>query len=267
MGGAGMTVRVEASDRWVRAYVGDTVVVDARSPLLFWERSFPVPGYAFLPADVRTDLLRPAAGDPPTEPFFFLPHGPVAERFDLEIEGRRIPHAAWVHDDPNLAERIVFSWQPGLLDRWTEEEEEVAGHPRDPYHRVDALPSRRRVTISAGGVQLADSSRPVLLFETRLPTRYYLPVEDVDLGRLAASDNRSHCPYKGYADRYWTYPGGLGTDEIRNLAWSYSAPGPAVGAIAGRIAFYNELVDITVDGQPQERPISPFSDPKHRPGS
>ena len=259
-----MTMRTELSDRWVRAYVGDTVVVDSRTPLMFWEASVPVPAYAFRVTDVRTDLLRPAVDDPPSSPWFFLPHGPVTERFDLDVEGRRIPHAAWVRDHPDLADRIIFSWQPGLLDRWTEEEEEVSGHPRDPYHRVDAIPSRRHVTVSVNGVQLADSSRPVLLFETHLPTRYYLPAEDVDLNRLVATGNRSHCPYKGYADGYWSYPG---EPEIRNLAWSYSAPGPAVGAIAGRIAFYNELVDITVDGETRARPVSPFSQRRHRPGS
>jgi uncharacterized protein (DUF427 family) len=257
-------VRTEHSDKWVRAFVGDTAVVDSRAPLLFYEESFPVPAYAFARADVRMDLLRPAAGEPPREPFFFLPKGPVSHWFDLDVDGRLIPHAAWVRDDPQLEDRVVLSWLPGLIDRWQEEEEEVRGHPRDPRKRVEALASSRHVTVTLDGVVLADSSSPVLLFETDLPTRYYLPREDVRLDVLSPSSNRSHCPYKGDADSYWD---ALAPAEARNVAWSYSAPFPAVAKVAGRIAFYNELVDITLDGVPQPRPVSVFSAAANRPGA
>jgi uncharacterized protein (DUF427 family) len=147
-------------------------VVDSRTPLLFWEEGLPVPSYAFPREHVRADVLQPAQGDPPRAPRFFLPQGPVAQWFDLEVDGRRIPHAAWVRDDPALAERIVFSWRDGVLDRWTEEDEEVQGHPRDPHHRVDALPSSRHVIVSVGGEVLGDTRSPVVLFETNLPTRF-----------------------------------------------------------------------------------------------
>lgn len=258
-----MAMRTERSDKWVRAVVGDTTVVDSRAPLLFYEESFPVPGYAFDRGDVRTDLLRPAAGAPPREPFFFLPKGPVSQWFDLEVAGRRIPHAAWIRDDPALRDLVVLSWQPGLLDRWLEEDEEVASHPRDPHKRVEALASTRHVTVALDGVVLADSSDPVLLFETDLPTRYYLPRDDVRFEALSSSTNRSHCPYKGEADQYWDAAGA----DAPNVAWSYSAPLPAVGKVAGRVAFYNELVDITVDGVLQPRPVSVFSAAANRPGS
>ena len=243
-------MRTERSDKWVRAFVDGTTVVDSRVPLLFYEETFPVPGYAFARDDVRTDLLRPAQGAPPREPFFFLPKGPVSDWFDLEVGARRIPHAAWTRDDPALKDLLVLSWQPGLLDRWLEEDEEVAGHPRDPRKRVEALASTRHVTVALEGVVLADSSAPVLLFETDLPTRYYLPREDVRLDDLSPSTNRSHCPYKGEADRYWD---AAAPAEAPNVAWSYTAPFPAVAKIAGRIAFYDELVDVTVDGVLQPR--------------
>ncbi len=253
-------MRTESSQRWVRAFVGDVAVVDSRSPLLFWEDRFPVPGYAFARSDVREDLLRPADGPAP-EGSFFTPHGPVAQWYDLELDGRRLPHAAWVRDDPALSDRLVLSWQPGLLDRWLEEDEVVGSHPRDPHKRVDALPSSRHVVVSLGGTVLADSRQPVLLFETGLPTRYYLPVDDVRLELLEPTDNRSHCPYKGTADRYWDVVG-----RAQNVAWSYSDPYPAVGAVQGRMAFYNELVDLTVDGVALARPESPFSVKAQRPG-
>jgi uncharacterized protein (DUF427 family) len=257
-------MRTELSERWVRAYVGDVAVVDTRAPLLFWEESFPVPRYALARADVREDLLRRSTEPPPTEPRFFLPWSPVAEWFDLEVGGRRLPHVAWTHEDPDLAGRLVLSWQPGLLDRWLEEDEEVSGHPRDPYKRVDALPSSRHVRVSLDGTVLAESTSPVLLFETGLPTRYYLPEEDVRLDLLTPSANRSHCPYKGDADRYWDL---AGHPEGRGLAWSYADPYPAVGLVKDRVAFYDELVDLTVDGVPRPRPVSVFSDRTNRPTS
>jgi len=256
-------MRTELSDRWVRGYVGDVAVVNTRAPLLFWEPDFPVPRYAIARSDVRTDLLSPAA-EPPAPPSFFRPRTPVAQWYDLQLGGRRLPQVAWTHDDPDLAGHLVLSWEPGLVDRWLEEDEEVAGHPRDPYKRVDALPSSRHVVVALDGVLLAESSNPVLLFETGLPTRYYVPRVDVDFARLAATDNRSHCPYKGDADGYWDV---AERRDARNVAWSYSAPFPAVGRIRDRLAFYNELVDLTVDGVPLPRPVSVFSTRAHRPGS
>jgi len=156
----------------------------------------------------------------------------------------------------------VVTWEPGLLE-WTEEDEPVTGHPRDPHKRVEAIASSRRVEVAVDGVTLARSDRPVLLFETHLPTRYYLPVEDVRLDLMEPTDNVSHCPYKGRTDGYWTWPG---PPVLPNVAWTYSSPAPAVGAVAGRVAFYNELVDITVDGVRQQRPESPFSSREQRPG-
>ena len=257
-----MTVRTEGIDKWVRAYLDDVAVVDSRRPLLFWEQHFPVPGYAFPRDDVRTDLLTEVVGDPPREPFFFLPHGPVSQWYDVTVDGRTASHAAWVRDTPELHDMLVLSWQPGLLDRWLEEDEPVAGHPRDPHKRVEAIASSRHVTVELDGVRLADSRRPTLLFETSLPTRYYLPRDDVNQAVLEATTNRSHCPYKGIADQYWSV---TGHPEASNVAWSYAAPLPAVAKVTGLVAFYNELVDITVDGVPQARPESPFSTRANRP--
>lgn len=259
-----MTVRTEPSDKWVRAFVGSTAVVDSREPLLFYEESFPVPGYAFTKQDVRTDLLRASSDEPAREPFFFLPKGPVAQWFDLEIDGRTIRHAAWSRDAPELADLLIFSWQPGLLDRWLEEEEEVAGHPRDPHSRVDALASSRHVVVSLNGTALGDTTKPVLLFETGLPTRYYLPRDSVNFAALSPSSNTSHCPYKGVTDEYWDV---IGQPEGRNAAWSYSQPYPAVAKIKDMVAFYNEFVDIRIDDVDQERPVSVFSSKANRPGS
>jgi uncharacterized protein (DUF427 family) len=258
-------VRTEPIDKRVRGIVGSTVVVDTRRPLLYWEDSFPVPGYAVDPDDVRTDLLTESAGEPDAgELGFHAPRGPVARWYDLRVGDRVVPHAAWVRDDPALRDLLVVSWRPGGVDRWLEEDEEVRGHPRDPHSRVETLPSRRHVVVEADGVLLAESERPVLLLETGLPTRYYLPRADVRFEALEPSDNHSFCPYKGDTTEYWSV---AGRPALRNIAWSYWSPLPAVQRVAGLVAFYNELLDLTVDGVRLDRADSPFSDPAHRPGS
>lgn len=257
-------MRTEISDKWVRAFVDDVAVVDSRAAMLFYEPSFPVPAYAFAEQDVRMDLLQPTDEPPPRTPWFHLPKGPVLQWFDVVAGGRRLRHAAWRRDDPAIADRVVFSWQPGVLDRWLEEDEEVGDHPRDPHKRVEAIASSRHVQVSIDGIELADSRHPVLLFETGLPTRFYLPRSDVRLDALEPSGNRSRCPYKGRADEYWSV---RGRPDLAHVAWSYAAPFPAVGKVAGLVAFYNEMVDVTVDGTRAERPTTIFSSPAHRPVS
>ena len=142
------------------------------------------------------------------------------------------------------------------LDRWFEESEEIEIHPRDPHKRVDALRSRRHVRIELDGETIAESERVVTLFETGLPTRYYLPPSDVRHGALQPSDSHTGCPYKGTAS-YWTVKTGAG--EHPDLAWFYPEPYDALEAIAGRIAFYNERVDIYVDGELEPRSRTQWS--------
>lgn len=250
-----MPLRTMPSERWVRGYARNAQIVDSHRPLLFWEKGFPVPNYAIPEDDVRLDLLSGGRAPERWHPFFG-PHGAVTDVWDLPpaMPGdRTIRAVAWRRDDPALAGHVVLSWLPGTL-RWTEEDDPVFAHPRDPYKRVDALPSSRHVVVSVDGTVLADTRHPVVLFETDLPTRYYIPAEDVRLDQLTEVEHVTACPYKGVADRYWSRPG------LDHLAWSYRQPTPAVGAIKDRVAFYNEVVDTTVDGVLEPRPHSPFSD-------
>ncbi len=142
------------------------------------------------------------------------------------------------------------------MDAWFEEDEEVFTHPRDPYTRVDILPSSRHVRVEVDGVTVAETSKPTLLFETGLPVRYYLPKTHVRMDLLTPTERRTHCPYKGEAE-YWSVR--VGEAVHRDLAWSYRAPLPESQRIAGLISFYNERVDLHVDGVAQERPQTPFS--------
>lgn len=258
----GRVVRTEPIDKWVRGRLDGEVVVETREPLLVWQEGFP-PVYAFRREEVAEGVLHPADGAAYEGYFFHGPHAPVEHWYDVGAGEQRLTCAAWSLDVDAVRGRVVLTWEPGLLD-WTEEDEPVTAHPRDPHKRVEALRSSRHVEVAIDGVAVARSDHPVLLLETHLPTRYYLPREDVRLDLLEPTRDTSVCPYKGRADGYWTWPG---PPPLRNVAWSYSAPAPAVGAVAGRVAFYNELVDIAVDGVVQPRPESPFSDPAQRPGA
>ncbi len=137
------------------------------------------------------------------------------------------------------------------MDHWYEEDEEVFKHPRDPYHRVDVLQSARQVRVEVGGQTVAASSQPRLLFETGLPTRYYLPIEDVHMDLLEPTETLSVCPYKGTAS-YWRLKG---DPSGRDVAWSYLDPIAECPKIRGLIAFFNERVDgLYVDGEQQDKP-------------
>lgn len=243
----------EPSERWVRGLKGEVTVVDSKHPVLVWEPSLPVPQYAFPRADVREDLLRPAKN----------PRTGIHTRseifYDLEIDGELIENVAWTFPAADLADHIAFEWFRRVgrgLDHWYEEDEEIFIHPRDPHKRVDAIPSSRHVKIEIDGTLVADTHRPVLLFETGLPTRYYIPREDVRLDLLEPTDHNTGCPYKGTAE-YWSWQGGPGVPS--NIVWSYAEPLPAVAVIKGLLALYNEAVDIIVDGERLERPLTPFS--------
>ncbi|WEK60712.1 MAG: DUF427 domain-containing protein [Candidatus Microbacterium colombiense] len=235
------TWRWEPSERWLRGWVGDLAVVDSRRPILVWEPTAKVPEYGFPLDDVRTDLLIP--GEAPTAEYY-RPRAPARRWFDLVVGDRRIPSAAWTWDLDELDDFIAVTWFPGILDRWTEEEDRVFAHPRDPRNRVDALPSTRHVVVRDGARVIAESHRPVIVYETGLPARFYLPADDVDLSALREIAGWSECPYKGEATRYWA----TAARPDHEIAWSYPAPLPAVAPIAGLIAFYSERVDITVDG-------------------
>jgi uncharacterized protein (DUF427 family) len=242
-------VRVEPGQKRVRVYLGGELVADTTRPLLVWELPY-YPAYYLPRADVRGDVLQA------TSTTSRSPSRGTAQHFTVKAGGKEAVDAAWTYPDSpieDLRDAIRFDWN--AMDSWFEEDEEVYVHPRDPHKRVDTLHSSRHVEVSVGGVVVADSAHPVLLFETGLPVRYYLPQVDVRMDLLEPTDKVTQCPYKGTA-RYWSLPG---VPEGQDVAWSYPTPVAESIKVAGRVAFYNERADITVDGIPQERPQTPFS--------
>lgn len=250
----------EPSERRVRATIGSTKLVDSDSPVLVWEPGQAVPGYVFPRADVRQDLLRPATAPGHAR------HQRVGQWYDVEVDQTLYPALAFEYAVGGLEGLYGIDWfrreQPGV-EHFYEESEEIFRHPRDPYKRVDPIPSDRHVEVSVDGVKLADTRRPVLLFETRLPIRYYIPADDVDFTHLTETDLQSTCPYKGNA-RYWSVRAPERLHE--NIVWSYPDPIRAAEPIKDHLAFYNEVVDIVVDGTPLARAQSEFSRALASPG-
>jgi uncharacterized protein (DUF427 family) len=243
-------IRIEPGAKRVRAYLGGELVADTTRPVLVWEVPY-YPAYYFPAADVRSELLEPDA-----EVSHSSSRGD-GRAFTVAAGGKRAPGAAVRYEESpveELRDLIRLEWD--AMDAWFEEDEEVFTHPRDPYTRVDILPSSRHVRVEVDGVTIAESASPRLLFETGLPTRYYLPKTHVRMDRLVPTDSVSHCPYKGKAE-WWSVKSGENVHE--DLAWSYPTPLRESQEIAGLVAFYNEKVDIYVDGVLQERPLSKFA--------
>jgi uncharacterized protein (DUF427 family) len=241
--------RVEPVPRRIRAILAGEAVLDTVRALYVWEW-VNYPQYYIPIADVRRDLLIDEHRE------LSSPLG-TAGAYGLRVGNVHRPNAAKLFTESSvdaLRETIRFDWES--LDAWFEEDERVFVHPRNPYVRVDCLRSTRGVRVELDGAVLAESSSPILLFETGLPTRYYFNPTEVNFHHLVASDTVTECPYKGTTTGYWSVQ--IGETISKDLAWTYDFPTREVSPIAGMIAFYNERVDIFVDGQKLERPQTHF---------
>lgn len=248
-------IRVERTERRVRAVFNGVTVADSSQAWLAHEtRRMPV--YYFPAGDVRMDLLTPSGRTAHDE------HKGLATYYSLAAGGKTAVSAAWRFESPaeaasGLTGLVAFYWHK--LDHWYEEDDEVYVHPRDPYHRVDVLHSSRHVRVVMLGETVAETTRPRLLFETNLPTRYYIPPQDVRLDLLVTSETSTECPYKGVASYYGVR---VGETIAKDVAWTYRFPIPECPKIEGLICFFNEKVDtIVVDGAELPRPQTPWSRP------
>lgn len=237
----------EDSPRRVRAVLAGRTVADSTAMKLLHETGL-APVYYFPLADVREDLLE--ATDHTTH----CPFKGDARYWSVRVGGRVAENAVWNYPEPltgapPLAGYAALYWQ--AMDTWYEEDEEVTVHPRDPFQRIDVLAASRHVRLATGGRTLAESARALVLFETSLPPRYYLPAEDVRTDLLEPSDTRTRCPYKGEA-RYWSVP--AAGEAGRDAVWSYEQPFREVSPIAGMLCFYHERLDLLLDGAPQAAP-------------
>jgi len=225
--------------RRVRAEFGGAMVFDTRRGQLLHESNLlPV---LYVPVDdIDTSLLES------TEHTTHCPFKGDASYWSVRVGDRLAENAVWGYEAPIagvewLRGGRAFYWD--RLDTWYDEAEEVFGHLRDPYHRVDVRESDARVTVRIGDTVVAESAAPMLLSETGLPSRWYLPTSDVRTDLLRRSDTTTVCPYKG-TSTYWSFTGGDG--RIDDVSWSYEEPLDDARRVAGHLAFDGDAVTVDV---------------------
>ena len=244
----GYVVFTMPSPKRLRVKVGELIVADSAEALVLQESDH-LPVYYFPIKDVDESFLMPSTTR--TE----CPYKGAASHYSLNTGVTLVQDAGWrylepVKGCPPIAEYMGFYWSK--MDHWYEEDEEIFVHARDPFRRVDCLPSSRRVQVFVDGEMVADSKKGVFLFETGHPTRYYLPIADTHLELLSPSRYISRCPYKGIASYYHLTVNGK---HHENFVWYYPEPVHEAARIKGLVCFYNELVDrILVDGVEQPKP-------------
>lgn len=248
----GRALYLEPSPKRIRVEVGGETIADSRAVMLLHESGHQ-PIYYFPPDDVRSDVLEPS--DRRTR----CPKKGEASYYTIRVGDHVVDAGAWYYPEPldsapPIKDLVAFYFN--RMDRWLEEGEEITGHPRDPYHRIDVRRTDRDIRISLDGQELARTRRARALFETGLPTRWYLPAEDVS-AELRSSDTSTYCPYKGDASYHGVV---LSDGEVaQDLVWYYAHPMSDALDVKDLVCFFNEKVDIELDGEPQERPESPWS--------
>jgi uncharacterized protein (DUF427 family) len=241
-------LRHEPSERRVRAKHGADTIVDSTRALLLWEPRRVCPIYAVPAEDIKGELPPAPAANGHADGVLHpgIPFAVHTAEGEPVTVGDRVG-AGFRLEDEELAGYVALDFD--AFD-WYEEDERVFGHPRDPFHRVDVRPTSRPIRIEVDGDVVAETTGARLLFETQLPTRFYLPREDVR-AELRPTETRSYCPYKGEAS-YWSLE--AGGRMLENIGWTYAEPLPDAVAIKGLVAFWNEQVDVFVDGEHRGRP-------------
>lgn len=253
-------LRYEPTAKRVRASLGGSAVLDTTRAILVWEPGWVVPQYAVPVEELRLEL---APDDGAAEP------DPDAPLYDPETGRRRhtadgqlmllrrtegdLPGVGFRLADPVLRDYVVLEWN--AFDGWTEDGEDVIGHPHDPFARIDIRRVAQQVRVELDGHVLAESTRARALYETHLPVRYYLPREDVVVP-LEPSETTSICAYKGQAT-YWSAE--LDGQRAPDVAWGYEQPLEESAVLLGLVCFFAERTDLFLDGVAQDRPQSPWS--------
>jgi len=264
LGLASRELRYEPTALRLRADVNGETIVDTADALIVWEPRRIVPVYA-VPSDAVAGGIRETEPQPDAPDLDSLPPALGPTGFALHtcpgrvVDVGGLPAAGFVPDDSDLGGRVLLDFD--AFEAWRAEDDELVGHAHDPFKRIEVWNSGRRVQVSVGGVLLGDSHRPRMLLETHLPTRWYLPREDVSIDVLAPSDHRSTCAYKGHASYFSVADG---SDEGRDIGWTYADPLHAAEPVRDMICFWAERTDLVIDGVAQERPITPWSRPEEQ---
>jgi uncharacterized protein (DUF427 family) len=157
---------------------------------------------------------------------------------------KRAPRGAWQHIElpayaNELQARIAFAWP--AMDAFYEEDERIVGHAADSYHRIDIRQTSRSLVVRHGDRVIAETKRPLVLYESGFAPRWYVPRSDVDESGLTIVEHQTFCPYKGLCSYY-------DIGEARLAAWSYREAYPEVGRISGLVSFEPDMVSVQLDG-------------------
>lgn len=251
-------LRQHPVDVRVRAERDGATVVDSAAARLVWEPRRIVSAYAVPVTDIGGTLVSPQTVSPEVRSLppvlsprqGFAVHSVTGTAYDIETASGTLPGAAFVVDDPDLGGYAILDWD--AFTRWFEEGEEVRGHPREPFHSIRCFPSDRHVVVEIDGQVVVDTSRAVMLVETMLPPRWYVPREDVRMDLLTPSDSHTVCAYKGQAS-YWSY------GDVPDVVWTYDDPRHEALPVRGLLSFYAEFADYVVDGERIPRPVTEWS--------
>lgn len=248
-------LHVSESPRHVRVFFGGVAIADSKHAKLVREAEV-LPAYYFPRQDVRREYFTQ------TSQTASCPVKGDAVYWSIKVGGKSVVNAAWTYPSPlskaaAITGHFAFDWPK--MEKWMEEEEELHVHARDPYKRVDAIPSSRHVRVMIDGQTVAETRRPHLVFETNHPVRYYIRQDDVRMDWLIPSATKSRCPYKGPAS-YWSVK--LGNETFDDLVWSYTETIPECPKIKGLVCFWHERgCDIYVDGELVPQPNTKWARP------
>lgn len=237
------TVVYEESPRWIRGYYNNTIVVDSKKAYLVWEGTNHIPFWAFPIKDIQ--------GLEPNNNKDGGREGIRNQWYDVKVGSETISNFAWtIHKDtPGFipgAEDVAIVASP-KLDHWREDDETIYGHPRSPYARIDVRASSRHVRVDIDGVTVAETKNAIFLYENGLPTRFYINTIDVKrIDLFHPVSLNTICPYKGSASYFSAVVNGK---NYENIVWTYLEPFEGLERVKGRWCFYNEKLDIYVDGE------------------
>jgi uncharacterized protein (DUF427 family) len=229
---------VEPLRRRMRVRFGGVWIADSEDVLLLFEPGrYPV---AYFPlTDIARDVLE--RGEHRTQ---HADLGPTSW-YTVRAREQHAVRAAWEHVDlpiyaSVLGNRIAFAWR--AMEAFYEEDERILGHAADSYHRIDIRQTSRSLIVRQQDRVIADSKRPIVLYESGFAPRWYVPRTDIDESALAFVEHQTFCPYKGLCTYY-------DIGEGRLAAWSYRAAYPEVARISGLVSFEPDIVSVHLDGK------------------
>ena len=221
-------MRVRFAETWI-AQSDDVVLLHepGRYPVAYFRRS-----------DIDPDVLAPT--NRTTE------HRELGRTawYAVRLGDHEAPRGAWEHIAlppfaDVLADRVALAWH--AMDAFYEEDERIVGHAADAYHRIDIRQTSRHLIVRARAQEIAESRRPLVLYESGFAPRWYVPREDINEGALEPVDVQTFCPYKGLCSYY-------DIGDARRAAWSYRDPYGEVDRISDLISFEPDKVTVVIDG-------------------